>query len=279
MSQLILLSVPIGNHDDLSSRGRKILEEKELFFVEDTRVFFDLLRSLAISKVGKRIYSFHEHSPQSRLEEAKRFLKQGEDIVLVSDAGSPVMSDPGYPLVKEVLEWGGNLETIPGVSSVLTALELSGLPPYPFQFHGFLPRDKQKKKNFFSSLKLLGQTHVFFEGPKRVESTLSLMAECLPEAQVCVARELTKKYQSVYRFSAKDYPLKKEEIVLKGEFVIVVFLKGAKDGLFKFEKSKDLALQYLESGNQKDLSKLLGSLLEKTPKEIYSTLINMKSKL
>jgi 16S rRNA (cytidine1402-2'-O)-methyltransferase len=278
LSQLILLSVPIGNQDDLSLRGKKILEEKEVFFVEDTRVFSDLLRTQGISKVGKKIYSFHEHSPQSRLGDAKRFLEQDEDVVLVSDAGSPLMSDPGYPLVKEVLAWGGNLETIPGVSSVLTALELSGLPPYPFQFHGFLPRDNQKKKNFFASLKLLGQTHVFFEGPRRVESTLSLMADCLPEAQVCVARELTKKYQSVYRFLSKDYLLKKEEIILKGEFVIVVFLEGAKGGLFKFEKSKVLAMKYLQSGNQKDLSKLLGSLLEKSSKEIYSTLVNEKNK-
>ena len=278
LSRLILLSVPIGNLDDLSLRGKKVLEEKDLFFVEDTRVFFDLLKGLGIDSKTKKVFSFHEHSPESRLNDAKKFLQEGNDIVLASDAGSPIMSDPGYPLVKGALEWGFSLDSVPGVSSVLTALELSGLPPYPFQFHGFFPRDKQKKKNLFSSMKLLGQTHVLFEAPRRVESTLSLMKECIPEAQVCVARELTKKFQSVYRFQSKDYFSKKEEIVLKGEFVIVIYLEGLKESLSQFERSKVLAAQYMESGSQKDLSKLLGPLLEMSPKEIYSSLMGLKKR-
>ena len=130
----------------------------------------------------------------------------------------------------------------------------------------------------FSSIKILGQTHVLFEAPKRVDATLSIMMECIPEAQVCVARELTKKFQSVYRFQSKDYLSIKEEIVLKGEFVIVISIEGIKEGLFQLEKSKLLAAQYMESGSQKDLSKLLGPLLEMSPKEIYSSLMSLKKR-
>ncbi|MEC7183382.1 MAG: SAM-dependent methyltransferase, partial [Bdellovibrionota bacterium] len=162
MSRLILLNVPIGNPDDLTLRGRKILEEKTLFFVEDTRPFFNLLRSQGIESDGKRVYSFHEHSKDSRLQFAKKLLEEGEEIVFCSDAGSPLMSDPAHPLVKGALDWGFKLETVPGVSSVIAALELSGLPPYPFQFHGFLPRDLQKKKSFIALMGVLGKTHVFF---------------------------------------------------------------------------------------------------------------------
>ena len=276
MSRLILLSVPIGNPDDLTIRGRKILEEKTLFFVEDTRPFFNLLRSQGIESDGKRVYSFHEHSKDSRLQFAKKLLEEGEEIVFCSDAGSPLMSDPAHPLVKGALDWGFKLETVPGVSSVIAALELSGLPPYPFQFHGFLPRDLQKKKSFIALMGVLGKTHVFFESPKRVDQTLEEIKKALPEADIAVLREITKKYETAYRFKASDYDNEKIGINFKGEFVIVLSCIGGKDKAPLLKKAEEMASSYLESGSVKDLSKLLGCLLDRPSKEVYGSLAKMK---
>ena len=276
MSRLILLSVPIGNPDDLTLRGRKILEEKTLFFVEDTRPFFNLLRSQGIESDGKRVYSFHEHSKDSRLQFAKKLLEEGEEIVFCSDAGSPLMSDPAHPLVKGALDWGFKLETVPGVSSVIAALELSGLPPYPFQFHGFLPRDLQKKKSFIALMGVLGKTHVFFESPKRVDQTLEEIKKALPEADIAVLREITKKYETAYRFKASDYDNEKIGINFKGEFVIVLSSIGGKDKAPLLKKAEEMASNYLESGSVKDLSKLLGCLLDRPSKEVYGSLAKMK---
>jgi len=277
LSRLILLSVPIGNPDDLTLRGRKTLEEKTLFFVEDTRPFFNLLKAQKIESDEKRVYSFHEHSKESRLQFAKKLMEDGEEIVFCSDAGSPLMSDPAHPLVKSILEWGFELETIPGVSSVIAALELSGLPPYPFQFHGFLPRESQKKKNLMALMGLVGKTHVFFESPKRVNQTLEEIKTELPDSDVAVLREITKKYQSAYRFKASDYKKDQVEINFKGEFVIVLSCIGGKDKAPILKKAEELALNYLESGSVKDLSKLLGSLLDKPSKEVYGSLTKMKN--
>tara|TARA_Y100001954_G_scaffold46836_1_gene49043 strand:+ start:7751 stop:8575 length:825 start_codon:yes stop_codon:yes gene_type:complete len=271
-----LLSVPIGNPDDLTLRGRKILEKKTLFFVEDTRPFFNLLRSQGIESDGKRVYSFHEHSKDSRLQFAKKLLEEGEEIVFCSDAGSPLMSDPAHPLVKGALDWGFKLETVPGVSSVIAALELSGLPPYPFQFHGFLPRDLQKKKSFIALMGVLGKTHVFFESPKRVDQTLEEIKKALPEADIAVLREITKKYETAYRFKASDYDNEKIGINFKGEFVIVLSSIGGKDKAPLLKKAEEMASNYLESGSVKDLSKLLGCLLDRPSKEVYGSLAKMK---
>ena len=276
LSRLILLSVPIGNSEDLTLRGKKTLEEKTLFFVEDTRPFFNLLRAQGISSDEKKVYSFHEHSKESRLQFAKKLLEEGEDIVFCSDAGSPLMSDPAHPLVKGVLDWGFKLETVPGVSSVLAALELSGLPPYPFQFHGFLPREPQKKKSFIALMGILGKTHVFFESPKRVDQTLKEIKEVLPEASVAVLREITKKFETAYRFKACDYDNENIGIHFKGEFVIVLSCVGGKDKGPLLKKAEEMASNYLESGSVKDLSKLLGCLLDRPSKEVYGSLAKMK---
>ena len=199
--------------------------------MEDTRPFFNLLKTHGIEAKEKKVYSFHEHSKEPRLQLAKKLMEEGEEIVFCSDAGSPLMSDPAHPLVKSVLEWGFELETIPGVSSVVAALELSGLPPYPFQFHGFLPRESQKKKKLLASIGFLGKTHVFFESPKRVNQTLEELKAELPDADVAVLREITKRYQSAYRFKAGDYEKERTAINFKGEFVLVISCTGGKDKL------------------------------------------------
>ena len=151
MSELTLVTLPIGNTGDITRRALAALESGRTFYAEDTRVFKDLLNSLGISFQDKFIDSFHDQSV-GKIDVIVGKIKNGESVYLVSDAGSPMVSDPAYPLLKRLLEEGIEIKTLPGVTAVITALELSGLPPHPFHFWGFLARGKGEKKDFFKGL-------------------------------------------------------------------------------------------------------------------------------
>ena len=224
MGKLVLLGLPIGNLNDLTFQAKDALLQGKIFIVEDTRSFGRLLSLLGIKREDKKFISFHDHSNEKKMDHLLKKLDGGETCYLVSEAGSPVISDPGYPLINKALACGHQLETLPGISSVIVALELSGLPPVPFYFHGFLPRKMQAKRKFFSSLPA-GKTHICFEGKSRIEATAQLLSEVHPNAQVALCRELTKKFQQVYRFLAKDFPLHQKTISKKGEFVLLFYLK------------------------------------------------------
>lgn len=271
MSGLVLISLPIGNSDDITLRALKVLKEETHFYAEDTRVFKELLQALNISLENKVIESFHDHA-QDKVERIVQKIKGGQKICLVSDAGSPVISDPAYPLIRKVVDEGLELMTVPGVSSVVVGLELSGLPPHPFTFHGFLGRSEGEKKEFFMKLAALGGTHLFFESPHRIEESLGTLAQVLPEAQVSVMRELTKTFESVYRFIGKDWEAfrKDHDFVVKGEFVVGVYLPGVKQAMSAGLKSE--AAEYLEKPTTKKLAKLLAEITGETSKEIYARL-------
>ncbi|MCP4913987.1 MAG: 16S rRNA (cytidine(1402)-2'-O)-methyltransferase [Oligoflexia bacterium] len=265
MSKLILLGLPLGNIEDLSVRGKKVLESSTLFFAEDTRNLKKIFNFLGIELNGKTIESFHDHQ-QAKVDSIIAKIKNHSEAVIVSDAGSPIVSDPAYPLVKAFIEAGGSVDTVPGPTSPMVALELSGLPPHPFTFHGFLPRESSKKSEVFK--KLSPQvTHIFFEGVSRVLKTLNELAEVHPDADVVIARELTKTFQTLYRFKASEIP----EIELRGEFVLLIRHENSKlDG--NFSKISDLAQKYLDRPSPKALAKLLGECLGENSKEIYSRL-------
>lgn len=148
LSELTLVTLPIGNSGDITLRALEALKSGKTFYAEDTRVFKDLLGNLGISLQDKFIDSFHDQSV-GKIDVIVSKIKNGESIYLVSDAGSPMVSDPAYPLLKRLLEEGIEIKTLPGVTAVITALELSGLPPHPFHFWGFLARGKGEKKDFF----------------------------------------------------------------------------------------------------------------------------------
>jgi 16S rRNA (cytidine1402-2'-O)-methyltransferase len=269
MAKLILLTLPIGNMDDLSQRVRQALSGEHTFFVEDTRVFKDRVVRAGIELKAKELHSFHDQD-RSKTALAISLLESGVDIYMASDAGSPMISDPAFPLVNEVINKGFEVESYPGPNSVVTALELSGLPPHPFHFYGFLPKETEKKKKVFEACSSLNGTHIFFESPHRVISTTDTIFSELGDIQVVLAKELTKTFQTIHRFNKKSWESNKEEVVEKGEFV---FLFHIKDSL-KVSSSKitKLALEVLEKPNNKKLSKLLSELLGQRSKEIYSEL-------
>ncbi len=268
MGKIILLNTPIGNLSDLTPRVREALENGEIFAAEDTRAFKDLLNHLGISVSGKRIYSLHDQSETRDLDKILELASNG-DVYVASEAGSPIISDPAYPLVCAAYERGIDVESFSGVSSPVMALELSGLPPLPFQFHGFLPRESGKRQKIFENLG--GGTHIFFEAPTRIEDTMEDLLKTLPEVRVALVRELSKKFQEVLRFRADEWPQRKPSLTVKGEFVLL-FHRGEARATGSKELTA-LAQEMLAKGaGPKLLAKLLGEILDRPTKEIYSEL-------
>jgi len=274
VGKIILLNTPIGNLGDLTPRVLEALKAGEYFAAEDTRVFKELLNHLGISVMGKKVFALHDHSTDAEVQRLLENLPSGETLYVTSDAGSPMISDPAYPLLKNAIEANFEIDSYSGVSSPIMALELSGLPPIPFHFQGFLPREKGKIDGAFSSLS--HGTHIFFEAPTRIKSTLGILSESSPDSDVCVVRELSKKFQQVLRFKARDWQNHQDELVEKGEFVLLVHRpRGA-----EVENSREfvaLAQEILDgTAGSKGISKLLSLILKIPTKEIYSKL-NKKS--
>ena len=188
--KLHIVATPLGNAGDLSPRARKILEEVPLVLAEDTKragLNFARWRLKA-----KRLISFNDHSEEKKLEHALNFLQQGEDIALISDAGMPVISDPGYLIVKACREKNIPVTAIPGASAPVTALAGSGIAPNPFTFFGFLPRKTSDMEKTLAPYAKIFSTLVFFERKDRIAETLKYLYTLLGARDVCIARELTK---------------------------------------------------------------------------------------
>jgi len=268
--KLILLTVPIGNLDDITLRNLGALKSGVIFFVEDTRKFSQLLSCYKIEPKGKKIFSFHDHNSEVALTKLSEFLNSGEIVYLVSDAGSPIISDPALPAIKASLKHGFEVESFPGACSPISALELSGLAPIPFHFHGFPPKGKGAKEKWLDEKFSSKGTHICFVGKSDIKDFISKAAQMFPNNQICLARELTKLHQSLYRFRGENWDKISEEIVWKGEFV---FLMEQID-----ESQKMLSNEILELAQSIDkqgakpklISKLLANILGKDASELYA---------
>ena len=218
--RLILVATPIGNLDDLSPRARQAFEEADLVLCEDTRRTGRLLAGLGLDK---RLMSLHEHNEKVRLTPLMEMLREGAVLALASDAGTPLVSDPGFLLVRRAVAEGIAVDHRPGPSAVLAALVLSGLPPYPFTFAGFPPRKRGKRRRFYQSLAGLEHTLVLFESPHRLLASLDDAAVALGNRPAALGRELTKLHQEVLhgRILALREALAARP-ALKGEFTLVV---------------------------------------------------------
>ncbi len=272
VGKIILLNTPIGNLGDLTPRVLTALTEGETFAVEDTRVFRELLNHLGISLNGKKIFSLHDQSEQSQTQRMLELAKTG-DLYVASEAGSPIVSDPAFPLVVAAYEMGIEVDSYSGVSSPIMALELSALPPIPFHFHGFLPREAGKRAKIFEEAGY--GTHIFFEAPTRIEDTLDELSQLLPEVSVAVVRELSKKFQQVIRFKASEWTVRKKEVIFKGEFILLIYKNEAKAAMSG--DLKELAQEMLvNKAGPKTLAKLLAAILQRSTKDIYSELTRQK---
>ena len=218
--KLLVVATPIGNLDDLSPRARAAFESADLVACEDTRHTGRLLAHLGVKKP---LVSLHEHNERQRLPRLLADLEEGRVIAVASDAGTPLLSDPGFLLVREAAARGIRIEPIPGPSALLVALVASGLPPYPFTFAGFPPPKSGKRRNFYKGWADLGHTLILFESPHRLLASLADALAELGDRPVAVARELTKMHEEVLRGTLSEVlEALKGRAGLKGEFVVVV---------------------------------------------------------
>ncbi|GAA4870142.1 16S rRNA (cytidine(1402)-2'-O)-methyltransferase [Paenibacillus vulneris] len=220
VGKLYLVGTPIGNLEDMTFRAVRILKEVQWIAAEDTRQTRKLLTHFDIAT---RLVSYHEHNKHASGPELIRLLQTGEDIALVSDAGLPAICDPGADLVRQAIDAGIAVIPIPGANAALSALIVSGLSTERFTFLGFLPRDRKPLQQELESLKQRNETMLFYESPHRIMKTLEAMLEVWdPERQMCLMRELTKKYEEAARGTIRECYELLQEHPPQGEYCIVV---------------------------------------------------------
>lgn len=217
--KLYICATPIGNLKDITLRTLEVLEYVDIVAAEDTRHTLKLLNHFNIKKP---LVSYYEHNKQYKGMKIIEEIKQGKNVALVSDAGTPVISDPGEQLVKECVENNIEIESLPGACAAITAVTLCALDTKKFIFEGFLPPKVQDKKRQLESIKNYPYTMIFYEAPHKLNSTLMCMEEVLGNRNIAIMRELTKKFEQVLRFKIKDAISYFDENEPKGEFVIVV---------------------------------------------------------
>lgn len=213
------MPTPIGNLKDITLRALEVLKSVDVILCEDTRHSQKLLRHFEIKQP---LISLHEHNERQRVPWVLAQLSEGKHLALISDAGAPLISDPGYPLVREVVSAGHVLEALPGPSAVMTALQLSGLPPDRFYFVGFLPNRSAPRRRKLEELEAHPSTLIFFESTHRIQKFLADAAEILGDRPVALLRELTKQFEEVTRGNLSDWTESLTPRSWKGEFVVVI---------------------------------------------------------
>lgn len=214
---LYLIPTPIGNMDDITLRSIKTLEMVDILLTEDTRVTGLLLNHL---KIKKKMIVNNDHNEEKNRELVIQYLNEGKNVGLVSDRGTPVISDPGFNIAKYLVENSYKVIGLPGATALITALIMSGLNPLPFTFYGFLNSKDSKKKKELELLKDNKETMIFYEAPHRIIDTLKSMYEVFGNRKASISREISKRYEQIYRGHLKD--IVEEFVDIKGEFVIVI---------------------------------------------------------
>lgn len=270
------MATPIGNLTDLTERAKKVLAEVDIIACEDTRHTSKLLQYLGIKKP---LLSVHEHNERERIEQVAQSLQEGKSIALVSDAGTPLISDPGYPLVQALRERNLSIVPIPGVSAIITALSAAGLPTDRFTFEGFLPHKSGAKREKLQALLDEARTMVFYEAKHRILETLDLLAELFPERQACVARELTKTFETFYHgsFSQILEHICADADQQKGEFVIMLAGHPNPKTVGQINSSQLLKLLAAELPPKKACA-IVAEVTGESKKDLYNQLLSESSK-
>lgn len=217
--KLYLVPTPIGNMGDITARAREVLSQVELIACEDTRHSGGLLKKLDIKK---RMISYHEFNERSRADQIARRISEGASVAVITDGGSPGISDPAYRVVRAAIEAGIEIEPLPGATAIIPALTASGLPTDRFFFEGFLPAKSAARKTRLAKVSGFEHTLIFYESPHRVGKSLGDMLEVLGDRQACLAREISKKFEQFVRGNLSELVEQFAERKVKGEIVLVV---------------------------------------------------------
>ena len=276
MSTLYLVSTPIGNKLDISLRAQNVLSSADVILCEDTKKSGIFLKDLGIKN---KLLSYHDHSNVSKINYFLKLLKEGASLAIISDAGTPLISDPGYELVAKAIDEKIKVTSIPGPSAVISALISSGLSTSSFVFEGYAPKKKGQLETFLKNLQHEMKTIILFESPKRIERLVQMIVKILgPKRKVSLAKELTKKFERVITDEAKEIHelIIKDETLKKGEMVIVI--EGSKEKqLISVEHEKVLFEEIQKLNGTKAASKIVSKISSKTSKEIYSIFSESKN--
>ena len=263
---LYVVPTPIGNMEDITERTIKTLELVDVLFCEDTRITGELLSKLGIKK---KLVSSNDHNEDDTKELAIKYLEDGLNLGIVTDRGTPIISDPGYKIVEECIRKGYNTIPLPGANALIPALIASGIQPSPFMFYGFLNSKLQKREKELELLKNYPMTIIFYEAPHRIISTLESILKVFGDRRISISRELTKLHEEIYRGSISDVINELNSQEIRGEFVLVV------EGNYSENDYSNLTIEehinlYLEDGlDLKEAMKKVAKDRNTTKSEIY----------
>lgn len=272
---LYIVGTPIGNLEDMTFRAVKTLQDVDLIAAEDTRHTGKLLQHFQVKTPQ---VSYHEHNRTSRIPELIKQLQEGKAIALVSDAGMPGISDPGYELVKACVEVAILVVPIPGASAAITALSAAGLPTDKFVFEGFLPPKTNQRREYLELLKTESRTLIFYESPHRLRATLQDLASVLGQRQIVLARELTKFYEEFWRGTIEEACNLYQEKQPQGEYTLIVAgAIGNQNQLTEVEIKAELEKMLARGVTRSQASRELSELTSLSRRQIYQLALTIET--
>ena len=272
---LIIISTPIGNLGDITQRAAHLLAQADIIACEDTRQTRKLLSLLSISSSAE-LWAYHDHNGAKVRPKLINVMKAGQQVALASDAGTPLISDPGYKLVTACLENDIPVTAAPGPTAPIVALTLSGLPSDRFSFQGFVPQKKKAARDALEESRLLTMTQIWFETPKRLAATLKMMAGIYGNRYCVIARELTKLHETLYRGMLADLAKQFEGApILKGELVLVVDGADKHASQISIEKISELLRARMHKMSLRDAVEEVEDLSGLPRKQIYQLALSI----
>jgi 16S rRNA (cytidine1402-2'-O)-methyltransferase len=277
---LYIVGTPIGNLKDITLRAIETLQNVDIILAEDTRQTLKLLNHLNIKK---QMFSYHRHNEKEKINQVVQLLNEGKNVALVSDAGMPIISDPGQELIQFLVKNKYKIEVIPGVTAITTAIVKSAIDSTRFAFEGFLSVNKKQRRERLESIVNETRTIIFYEAPHKLLYTLKDLLIYLGDRNICVARELTKLYEEFIYDTISDVIKRVEEKPLKGEIVIILEgkneqeLKEDNNKIYANISSADLVKEYMESGiEKKEAIKKAAKIKGVNKNEVYKECISIK---
>lgn len=279
IGKLYLVPTPIGNLKDITLRALEVLKSVDIIAAEDTRQTLKLLNHF---EIRKSLISYHKHNEQGKSEDIIEMLKEGQNIAIVTDAGTPGISDPGAVIVSKCINEDIEFEVLPGATAITTALVYSGLDTTRFLFRGFIPRENKERKVLLNEIKEVRESIILYESPYRIVSTLEVLLEYLGNRKIAVCRELTKLHEEIKRGTIEELIEYFKNTPPKGEFVLVVEGKQQehidRENKEKWENLsiKDHILNVMEEGvSKKDAIKHVAKERGLTKNEVYKYAIDI----
>ncbi len=268
---LYIVATPIGNLDDITFRALDVLKNSDIILCEDTRRSLKLLNHF---KLKKKLVSYHKFNEQKELSKLIEYLKEGKILSLISDAGTPILSDPGLMLVKACIENNINISSIPGPSAITTAVSISGFEE-KYLFYGFLPKKENELVKTLSQLKDIDFSIVFFIPAIKINFYLDFFKQFFNDRDILIAREMTKLHETFYRSKVKDIELFKQS--LKGELTVVISKKNINNVSLTNEEIILEAKKYLKKYTLKDVVELISKKEKISKKKVYDICLKLKN--